>query len=254
MFEAWKARRAEEKRMRAAREAEARAQKARAELVARRSEIENELSFAQQRLERARTFSGVTGRDVPDGVTIALKKGESVFCVVTTAVLVEPRKGPGKWKGGSQGISMPIPGTRLRYRVGASRGQFEQGTEAPTPIDEGTFVVTSQRAVFTGEKQSREWQWSKLLGVSAHDGGWTALAVSNRQKVSGIAIGSENQDALDFWIDLAVAHFNDTVADLVDECVHDVEQLTAVLAEIDAPTTPSAPGGASAPASLPPTT
>jgi len=251
MFEAWKARRAEQKRLRAEREAAERERRRVADLKARRADVETELSFAKERLERARTFSGVTGRDVPDNVGVALKRGESVFCVVTNTVLVEPRKGPGQWKGRSQGVSVPIPGTRLRYRVGASRGQFQAGEEKPTPIDEGTFVVTSQRAVFTGQKQSREWSWSKLLGVTHYDPGWTAMAVSNRQKVSGVAIDPDNRDAVDFWIDLAVAHANDTVADVVDDCLHDVEQLTAALAEIDGSTSSDT---STPPAALPPTT
>ena len=246
MFEAWKARRAEKKRVRAEQEAAARERKRRKELAARRDEIVRELDFARQRLETARTFSGVTGRDVPDEVGITLKKGERVFCVVTETVLVEPRKGPGSWKGRSQGVSMPIPGTSLRYRIGASRGEFQAGEEKPAPIDEGTFVVTSQRAVFSGQKYSREWVWSKLLGVTHYDPGWTALAVSNRQKVSGIAVDSANRDAVDFWLDLAVAHANDTVDEVIADCTDDIGQLEAALVEIDAPT-------ALPPAASPPT-
>ena len=257
MFEAWKARRAEKKRVRAEQEAAARERKRRKELVARRDEIVRELDFARQRLETARTFSGVTGRDVPDEVGITLKKGERVFCVVTDTVLVEPRKGPGSWKGRSQGVSMPIPGTSLRYRIGASRGEFQAGEEKPAPIDEGTFVVTSQRAVFTGQKYSREWVWSKLLGVTHYDPGWTALAVSNRQKVSGIAVDSANRDAVDFWLDLAVAHANDTVDEVIADCTDDIGQLESALAEIDAPTAPAAtalpPAPSAPPTALPPT-
>ena len=102
-------------------------------------------------------------------------------------------------------------------------------------------MVTSQRAVFTGQKHSREWSWSKLLGVTHYEPGWTAMAVSNRQKVSGVAVGPEHHDAVDFWIDLAVAHANDTVTDVVDDCLDDVEQLTAALAALDTPSAPSAP-------------
>ncbi|MBU3702344.1 MAG: hypothetical protein FGM58_09905 [Acidimicrobiia bacterium] len=257
MFEAWKARRAEKKRVRAEQEAAARERKRRKELVARRDEIVRELDFARQRLETARTFSGVTGRDVPDEVGITLKKGERVFCVVTDTVLVEPRKGPGSWKGRSQGVSMPIPGTSLRYRIGASRGEFQAGEEKPAPIDEGTFVVTSQRAVFTGQKYSREWVWSKLLGVTHYDPGWTALAVSNRQKESGIAVDSAKRDAVDFWLDLAVAHANDTVDEVIADCTDDIGQLESALAEIDAPTAPAAtalpPAPSAPPTALPPT-
>ena len=230
MFGAWKARRA------AARERERLD-----DLAQQRAAIETELALAQQRLDAARGIDDATGSALPDGVGIILKKGESVLCVVTGAVLVEPRKGPGQWKGRSQGVSVPIPGTSLRYRVGASKGHFEMGEERPTPIDTGTFVITSARGVFVGQKQSREWVWSKLLGVTHYDPGWTAMAVSGRQKVSGVGVDSANREALDFWIDLAVARANGTTAQLEDDCRSDVEQLTDALARLDASSAPSTP-------------
>lgn len=247
MFEAWKARRAAARQERAERAAAAERERRRRDAAQQRERIESELSFAQQRLDAVRGFTGVTGADVPDQAGVVLKKGEAVFCVVTDAVLIEPRKGPGHWTGVNQGVSVPIPGTRLRYRVGASKGSFQAGEESPTPIDTGTFVVTTSRGVFTGTKQSREWTWSKLLGVTHHDGGWTAMAVSNRQKVSGIGVDSPNRDLLDFWIDLAVARANDTVDALEAEYRSDVDQLTAALLatdeppSIEAPATPTTP-------------
>lgn len=235
MFEAWKARRAERKRQRDARDAAARDERRRAELAANRGAIVDELSFAQQRLEAVRSFMGATGADVPDAVGLVLKSGESVYCVVTDAVLIEPRKGPGEWKGRSQGISMPIPGTRLRYRVGGTKGTFIAGEETPTPIDTGTFVATSTRGVFTGTKQSREWQWSKLLSVDHYEPGWMAMAVSNRQKISGIGVDSANRESFEFLLDLAIARATGSTDALEADCIDDIDQLTEALAAIDAP-------------------
>lgn len=247
MFDAWRERRAAARRERAAKDAAAAAERARRDLAQRRGAIEDELAFAQQRLDAVRGFAGVTGSDVPDEAGLVLKRGEAVFCVVTDAVLIEPRKGPGQWKGRNQGVSMPIPGTRLRYRVGASKGSFQAGEETPTPIDTGTFVVTTTRGVFTGTKQSREWVWSKLLSVAHHDPGWTAMAVSNREKVSGIGIDADHRESLDFWIDLAVARATGTADELEADCRSDVEQLTAMLLSIDGPDAVDP-----APAALPP--
>ena len=140
-------------------------------------------------------------------------------------MLVEPKKGPGQWKGRSQGVSMPIPGTRLRYRVGASKGSFQQGEEKPSPVDTGTFTVTSVRAIFAGQKQSREWAWSKLLSVTHYDPGWTAIAVSNRQKISGVGVDSANRELFEFWIDLAVARATGDIESLEEDCQSDVDQL-----------------------------
>ena len=81
-----------------------------------------------------------------------------------------------------------------------------QGEEQPTPIDRGTFVISTQRAVFIGAKQTREWLWSKLIGFThSADAAWTAIAVSNRQKTSGVLYDDANADRVRFLLDLAAA-------------------------------------------------
>ena len=229
MFEKFKAKRAAAKAEREAKAEAARAAKLAAEREAMRADIVEELGFAEARLDAVKNFHGVTGADKPDDINVVVKAGESIYCHVTDAVLVEPRKGPGQWKGRSQGISMPIPGTRLRYRVGESKGSFQQGEETPTPIDTGTFTVTSVRAIFAGQKHSREWAWSKLLSVTNYDPGWTAIAVSNRQKISGVGIDSANRELFEFWIDLAVARATGDIESLEADCQSDVDQLTEQL-------------------------
>ena len=220
MFENFKAKRAAAKVVREAKAEAMRAAKLVAERESLRKPILDELGFAEARLDAVKNFHGVTGADKPDDINIVVKAGESIYCHVTDAVLVEPKKGPGQWNGRSQGLSMPIPGTRLRYRVGASKGTFEQGEEKPTPIDTGTFTVTSTRAIFAGQK---------LLSVTHYDPGWTAMAVSNRQKISGVGVDSANRELFEFWIDLAVARATDDVASLEADCQSDVDQLTEQL-------------------------
>jgi len=225
VFEKFKAKRAAAKAERDARTEAMRAAKLAAERESLRKPIVDQLEMAEARLDAVKNFHGVTGADKPDDINVVVKAGESIYCHVTDAVLVEPKKGPGQWKGRSQGVSMPIPGTRLRYRVGASKGSFQQGEEKPTPVDTGTFTVTSVRAIFAGQKQSREWAWSKLLSVTHYDPGWTAIAVSNRQKISGVGVDSANRELFEFWIDLAVARATDDVASLEADCQSDVDQL-----------------------------
>ena len=126
MFEKFKAKRAAAKAEREAKAEAARAAKFAAERESMRADIVEELGFAEARLDAVKNFHGVTGADKPDDINVVVKAGESIYCHVTDAVLIEPRKGPGQWKGRSQGISMPIPGTRLRYRVGASKDRFSR--------------------------------------------------------------------------------------------------------------------------------
>jgi hypothetical protein len=72
------------------------------------------------------------------------------------------------------------------------------------------------RAAFIGSKQTREWAWAKLIGVAHQpDAPWTAIAVSNRQKTSGVGYDNEHSGLIRFWIDLAVARATDTKAAFV---------------------------------------
>ena len=116
-----------------------------------------------EQLDEAKTFTGADISEVP-GCPLQAHAGERVFCPQTVPFSSSRVRGAGHWEGVSQGISVHVPGTRsMRYRVGANRGTFVQGEEQPTPIDRGTFVITTQRAVFIGAKQTRE-----MAVVEAH--------------------------------------------------------------------------------------
>jgi hypothetical protein len=178
-------------------------------------------------LDTALTYEGVRPEDGTP-VPIALKKNERMLVSMTRALLIEPRRQAGHWQGASQGVSVHVPGTKsMRYRVGASRGTFVQGAEVPSPIDEGEFTLTNLRAVFVGAKQTREWAWAKLISVQHQPNApWTAIAVSNRQKTSGIAYDAEHADLIRFWLDLAVARATDTADELI-------ATIRAEIAELD---------------------
>ena len=141
----------------------------------------------------------------------------------------------------------------MRYRVGASRGTYVQGEERPTSIDTGVVVITNQRAAFMGEKQTREWSWAKLIGVThAADAPWTAISVSNRQKTSGFAYDHEHSDDIRFRLDLAISRALGTTDELVEQiegelaALHAPEPAAAPAVASDAPATTSLPPPASA--------
>jgi len=164
--------------------------------------------------EEVRSFDGLDGAaDSP----VVLKKGERMFLVASGAHLIEPRRGPGHYSGGYQGVSFKVM-KGVRYHVGGTRGTFVQGEERPSPIDEGTVTITDQRVVFQGMKQAREWSFAKLLGVQ-HDPHlpWTAIQVSNRQKVSGFLYDEANAPMVRFRLSLALTHFRGDVKDLQAE-------------------------------------
>jgi hypothetical protein len=190
------------------------------------------VAFLEHAVDQAEHFAGVTGAEAAAASSLPLKAGENLLCCVDGAALIEPRRAAGHWEGRSQGLSVPVPGlSRVRYRIGATHGTYVQGDERPTPIDTGAFTITTTRAVFMGMKQTREWAWSKLLGIShAADSPWTAIAVSNRQKTSGVLYGSEHEDLVRFNIDLAVAIATGARATLVGELTDELAEARKALA------------------------
>src|SRR5579859_6504495 len=123
----------------------------------------NERDALQLLLDVAEGEGGVA--DPP----IALKKGERGLLVVNGAGLFESRRGPGQFVGRSQGVSIPLGHSGVRYRVGQSRGHYVQGTEEPTVIDSGTVVVTNQRVVFVGANRTTEWAYAKLISMQHYE-------------------------------------------------------------------------------------
>jgi hypothetical protein len=166
----------------------------------------------------ARSFRGA-GQEA-EGVSVNLKKGERVYLIGPGAALIEPRRQRGHYQGGYSGFSFRVM-KGVSYRVGGMRGTNLPGPETPTAIDSGTVTITNQRVVFMGTKQTREWAYSKLIGIEHHsDQPWTALAVSNRQKVSGILYDWESADTVRFKLSLALAVFNEAA----DQLIKDIER------------------------------
>ena len=168
-------------------------------------------------IDWAKTFRGVAPSELEDRPPVVFKAGERVFMVVTGASLVEPRSSGGQWVGQMQGVSVHVPGTRsARYRIGASKGHFVREPEKPTPIDTGVAAITDKRVTFAGAKQARECVWTKVIAVEHQDtAAWTAIAVSNRQKVSGLGYDEEHAGDIRQCLDLAEAVATDTVGALV---------------------------------------
>jgi hypothetical protein len=218
-FKERRARKAAERAAKAAEQAAQQRAASDAESARHRTAIEEEL-------EEAKSFMGVDPATVPS-CPLHAKPRERVFLSAEGAYLIEPRRQAGHWEGMSQGVSVHVPGTKsMRYRIGATKGRYIQGEELPTPIDKGTFVITDQRAVFIGVKQSREWLWSKLIGFThATDHPWTAISVSNREKTSGVLYDTQTADRVRFLLDLAAARSEGST----DELVHGLQAELAAL-------------------------
>jgi hypothetical protein len=178
---------------------------------------------AAELLTLARTFEGEGSSE------ILLGSGELLFCKVMGAALIEERRGSGHYQGRSQGVSIPVAsigGRSIRYHVGANKGTFVQGTPVVTAIDTGTVFISNKRVIFQGTKQTRECMFAKLIGFQHDESeGSTTFSVSNRQKPTTVLYGTSVAGAFDFRLDLALAHFKGTVAELVTELQNGLDEI-----------------------------
>ena len=211
------------------------AKRARKRYVAELAAWQSHRDAQAQLLTIARTFTG------EDSTAVLLKPGEKAFATVTGVSLVEDRRGPGTYVGGSRGVSIPlgsVAGHSVRYRVGTTRGHYQQAQPTPTAIDVGTMIITDRRVVFEGGRQTRECLFDKLVGFHHLPAGATVLSVSNRQKPTTLQYGPRIAPWVDFRLDLALAHYRGNVAELVAALSKD---LAAVDAAMPPPPGPDVP-------------
>ncbi len=161
----------------------------------------------------------------PPSWSLVLKPGERLVYPMTSVGLFEPRRGPGHWSGRSAGFSVPVT-DGIRFRIGKSAGTYVQGNETPTVIDSGDISFTTQRVVFQGRRYTREWLFSKLIGIT-HDAtqAWTAIQVSNREKTSGIVYTGIPPDVVRLELAVAVAIFNGDGPEVAKELREQLDEL-----------------------------
>jgi len=165
----------------------------------------------------------------PDG--LALHRGESCFGTLTSCSLVEERRGQGHYVGGNAGVSIPIGkigGRSIRYRVGATRGHYTQGTPSPTAIATGTLYITNQRFVFLSTTQTRECRFDHVVGIQRNDDdGSMTISISNRQHPVVFSYGSSVASWVDFHVELGMSHYRGDTADLVTQLQQELSALEA---------------------------
>ena len=124
------------------------------------------------------------GEDAVSNLTVQ-KPGEIVLWR-GQGQLHEAGRTPGQYVGSSQGFSIPLF-AGVRYRVGAQRGTFVSGDPIQVYKEVGDVVLTTDRVLFNGMMNTKEWAFSKWNGAAASsDETDYIFHVSNRQKTSGI--------------------------------------------------------------------
>lgn len=176
-------------------------------------------------LETARTFRGYTGSELVHRgyeVPIVVKRNERIVYFERAASLVETKRQHGKYVGGYAGFSFRVVKS-VRLHAGGRRGTYIPGPETSQIVDQGIAAITTQRIVFKGQKQTREWLISRLVGYDHHPAGpMTTFHVSNRDRAAGVIY--EDADQFRSRLELAVALFNGTVKTLIQSLENEVEQ------------------------------
>ena len=124
------------------------------------------------------------GEDAVENLTVQ-KAGEVVLWR-GKGQFHEAGRAAGHYEGSSQGVSIPVV-AGIRYRVGAMRGTFVPGNEIQVYKEVGDVVLTTDRLMFNGMMNTKEWAFSKWNGAAtSSDETDYIFHVSNRQKTSGI--------------------------------------------------------------------
>ena len=121
----------------------------------------------------------------------ALNVAKGQTFTLTDAGLVETRR-----KKAANYGSMPINIGDVNFRVGrvqdASRDEL-------THIDTGKFVMEAKRCVFTGGTQTRVWEHAKIVGYDTSRADMLLIAVSNRERMSGILYEKQGDFAIEAY-------------------------------------------------------
>lgn len=168
--------------------------------------LQAEISVLQEALDFFGNHESQHNEAEPSG--IVAQRDEHIIADVSEVGLVESRRGPTQFKGGSTGVSFRLT-KRISVRQSGMKGRVVQGEESPTLIDTGRFIVSDKRAVFVGAKQSREFEWQKLLAYTTQTldkkSAILFLPVSNRQKTSGIAADTSSIEQIHQRVSFGVA-------------------------------------------------
>jgi len=122
-----------------------------------------------------------------------LRHGEKYVLSLRDQMLVESRRGTRVSSRSTDAFTVALA-KGFYYTAAAGQSVSPEPDDELKQIDTGVAHFTTHRVVFVGGKQTREWDFAKLLGTTEQSGGLRLMiSVSNRQKTSGLASPSVTQ-------------------------------------------------------------
>lgn len=131
-----------------------------------------------------------------------LRSGEEYVYHLDNMSLIEPRRAARVTRRSTDAVTVALA-KGIYYTAAGGKSVSPEPEDELREIDRGTATFTTQRVVFVGSKQTREWDFAKLLGWDVGAGGRLMIAVSNRQKVSGIQMTDRSDLMPDVVIQIA---------------------------------------------------
>ena len=139
----------------------------------------------------------------------------------------EAGRGAGSFQGSSHGLSIPVV-AGIRYRVGATRGTYVSGDPIQKYGEVGDVILTTERVLFNGMINTREWAFSKWNGAAASEDETDYIFnVSNRQKTSGVLFGARDGREFNRYLScalIAAEYGIDRVITEVDKNAKELEE------------------------------
>jgi len=195
-------------------------------------------------IARAQSFTGATNAEVPT-LPLQLAEGERALLVLPGVQLIEPRRLPAHFMGGNGGFTFHVARAPAHGKTATD--------EDPAPIDTGVIAVTDRRTVFTGSLHLRTWDHAAVIGYHSNARPpWTAIAVADRQRLSGIRYDPDHAEEFRFALALGLARSHRSVTTLVDDLRRQLDELDRErpvgigVPDATAPSPGQAPVGASA--------
>jgi hypothetical protein len=149
---------------------------------------------AKQRSEHWVKHLTEIGTKMPyEDAPFELRHGERYVLSLRDQMLVESRRGTRVSTRSTDAFTVALA-KGFYYTAAAGQSVSPEPDDELKQIDTGVAHFTTHRVVFVGAKQTREWDFAKLLGTTEEPGGLRLMiSVSNRQKTSGLASASVAQ-------------------------------------------------------------
>ena len=150
--------------------------------------------IAKQRSEHWIKHMRQIGTQMPfEDAPFPLRHGEKYVLSLSDQQLVEARRGTRVSTRSTDAFTVGLA-KGFYYTAAAGKSVSPEPGDELKHIDSGVAHFTTHRVVFVGSKQTREWEFAKLLGTTEEPGGLRLMiSVSNRQKTSGLASPSITQ-------------------------------------------------------------